>query len=138
MNYYTNNSSQRREALDRARLVRKERGAAPASSYNPLESKSFGNLFQNSKAMDGTWENFTTGWQEKYEKDEHKYALETQKKGFELEGKTNEIAQKAQEEAQKRAQGQQRRRSFLGLASTAASFIPGVGPLISAGISAFG
>lgn len=137
-------------AFDRARAARKARSSAwpsfdkdPAyksnisSSFNPFDNKFGGSQFKYSGAKDSFAQDSLEDWQKAYEDDEHDFALEAQERGFKLQDSTSKIAKEAQEEAQKRAQGQQRRRGVLGLVSSAASFIPGVGPLISAGINAF-
>jgi hypothetical protein len=133
-------------AFDRARAARKARSSAwpsfdkdPAyksnisSSFNPFDNKFGSSQFKYSGAKDSFAQDSLEDWQKAYEDDEH----EAQERGFKLQDSTSKIAKEAQEEAQKRAQGQQRRRGVLGLVSSAASFIPGVGPLISAGINAF-
>jgi hypothetical protein len=137
-------------AFDRARAARKARSSAwpsfdkdPAyksnipSSFNPFDNKFGSSQFKYSGAKDSFAQDSLEDWQKAYEDDEHDFALAEQEKDHKLQYDTSKIAKEAQEEAQKRAQGQQRRRGVLGLVSSAASFIPGVGPLISAGINAF-
>jgi len=154
MSYYSAGRDDRMQsqklAFDRARAARKARSSAwpsfdkdPAyksnisSSFNPFDNKFGGSQFKYSGAKDSFAQDSLEDWQKAYEDDEHDFALEAQERGFKLQDSTSKIAKEAQEEAQKRAQGQQRRRGVLGLVSSAASFIPGVGPLISAGINAF-
>lgn len=154
MSYYSAGRDDRMQsqklAFDRARAARKARSSAwpsfdkdPAyksnipSSFNPFDNKFGSSQFKYSGAKDSFGQDSLEDWQKAYEDDEHDFALEAQERGFKLQDSTSKIAKEAQEEAQKRAQGQQRRRGVLGLVSSAASFIPGVGPLISAGINAF-
>ena len=152
MNYYSAGRDDRMEsqrlAFDRARAARKERSKAwpsfdkdlayrsnTSSSFNPFDNKFGSSQFQYSGARDSFGADSLEDWQKAYEDDEHDFALDAQERGFKLQESTSKTAQKAQEEAQKRAQGQQRRRGFLGLASTALSFVPG-GNLISGALGA--
>ncbi len=154
MSYYSAGRDDRMQsqklAFDRARAARKARSSAwpsfdkdPAyksnipSSFNPFDNKFGSSQFKYSGAKDSFAQDSLEDWQKAYEDDEHDFALAEQEKDHKLQYDTSKIAKEAQEEAQKRAQGQQRRRGVLGLVSSAASFIPGVGPLISAGINAF-
>lgn len=153
MSYYSAGREDRitsqRSAFERARLARKERkGSWSSFSQSPALRNSFSDTLsssvnrfsdvmnQNTSAMDKLQEKEAEDWQKDYEKDEHKDALAYQSKGFKLQEESYKVAKKAQEEAAKRAQGRQRTSGFLGLVSRAASFIPGVGPLISTGIDA--
>jgi len=153
MSYYSAGRSDRMEsqrlAFDRARAARKERSNAwpsfdkdPAyrsnisSSFNPFDNKFGGSQFKYTGARDRFEKDSLEDWQKAYEDDEHEFALDAQERGFKLQERSLKAAQDAQKEAQKRAQGRQRTGGILGLVSTAASFIPGVGPLISAGIDA--
>lgn len=151
MSYYSagreDQIESRRLAFNRARSARRERRSSwpsfnedPAFSgglsnkFNLFDDKFSGVMSQSTSAMDAVKEKSLEDWQKAYESDEHKDALAYQAKGFKLQEDSYKIAKEAQEEAAKRAQRRQRTSGALGFLSRAASFIPGVGPLVSTAI----